>query len=82
MTFKDKISLGIPTELPAPREYPSGINRAPKRKDVLSKDEKRLAVRKCIAIFSIRMARNSGTRILKGISIIWANIYVSIQARI
>ena len=40
MTFKEQILQGIPSELPNKKEYPQGINRAPKRKDILSIEEK------------------------------------------
>lgn len=51
MTFQEHILQGIPTELPPKREYPKGINRAPKRKDSLSKEEKQLAVRNALRYF-------------------------------
>ncbi len=51
MTFKEQIRQGIPSELPQKRVYPKGINRAPKRKDSLSKEEKQLAVRNALRYF-------------------------------
>ncbi len=51
MTFKEQILQGIPSELPAKREYPKGINRAPKRKDILSVEEKQLAIRNALRYF-------------------------------
>lgn len=51
MTFQDQIRQGIPNKLPAKREYPKGINRAPKRKDILSKEEKQLALRNALRYF-------------------------------
>ena len=51
MTFKEQILEGIPTELPERYSYPKNINRAPKRKDVLSKDEKCLAIRNALRYF-------------------------------
>ncbi len=51
MTFQDKILQGIPHVLPAKRRYPSGVNRAPKRKDILTKAEKQLAVRNALRYF-------------------------------
>ncbi|MCP9198401.1 urocanate hydratase [Gramella sp. GC03-9] len=51
MTFKEKILQGIPKELPSKREYPQGINPAPKRKDILSRDEKQLAIRNALRYF-------------------------------
>lgn len=51
MTFKEQILQGIPSELPSKRVYPEGINRAPKRKDILSKEEKQLAIRNALRYF-------------------------------
>ena len=51
MTFKEQIEQGIPVELPAKRAYPKGVNRAPKRKDILCKEEKQLAVRNALRYF-------------------------------
>jgi len=51
MTFKEQILQGIPSELPAKRDYPEGINRAPGRKDILSVEEKQLAVRNALRYF-------------------------------
>jgi len=51
MTFKQQIQQGIPNQLPAKKQYPEGINRAPKRKDILSKEEKQLAIRNALRYF-------------------------------
>ncbi|WP_422397768.1 urocanate hydratase [Shewanella khirikhana] len=51
MTFKAQIQQGIPSELPAPKPYPAGANRAPKRKDILTPAEKQLAVRNALRYF-------------------------------
>ncbi|WP_333795907.1 urocanate hydratase [Rheinheimera sp.] len=51
MTFQDQIKQGIPAELPAAKAYPVGANRAPKRKDILTKAEKQLAVRNALRYF-------------------------------
>ncbi|WP_283235116.1 hypothetical protein [Pseudoalteromonas sp. S1650] len=40
MTYQEQIKQGIPSLLPDPKPYPSHANRAPKRKDILSADEK------------------------------------------
>ncbi|MCF7568289.1 urocanate hydratase [Sabulilitoribacter arenilitoris] len=53
MTFKEQIIQGIPTKLPLKREYPANVNRAPKRKDILSKEEKQLAIRNALRYFPI-----------------------------
>ena len=49
--FKTQIQKGIPTELPGAKAYPENINRAPKRKDILSKEEKQLAVQNALRYF-------------------------------
>ncbi|MCO7189022.1 MULTISPECIES: urocanate hydratase [unclassified Pseudoalteromonas] len=51
LSFQDQIKQGIPSELPAPKAYPAGANRAPKRKDILSADEKQLALRNALRYF-------------------------------
>ena len=51
MTFKEQILQGLPNTLPSKKAYPIGGNRAPKRKDVLSKEEKQLAIRNALRYF-------------------------------
>ncbi|MFN6264167.1 MAG: urocanate hydratase [Chromatiaceae bacterium] len=51
MNFQDQIKQGIPSELPAVKPYPADANRAPKRKDILTKAEKQLAVRNALRYF-------------------------------
>ena len=49
--FKKTISTGIPANLPEAPAYDKNINHAPKRKDILSKEEKQLAVRNALRYF-------------------------------
>ncbi|MFD1615548.1 urocanate hydratase [Gelatiniphilus marinus] len=51
MTFKEHILQGIPTKLPVKRPDTKDANRAPKRKDILSKEEKQLAIRNALRYF-------------------------------
>ncbi len=51
MTFKEQIIQGIPNTLPSKKEYPKGGNPAPKRKDSLTVEEKKLAVRNALRYF-------------------------------
>lgn len=51
MTFKEQIQLGIPTELPPKKQFDTSVNHAPKRKEILSADEKKLAVRNALRYF-------------------------------
>ncbi len=50
-TFKDAILTGIPNELPPSRTYDCSVNHAPKRKDILSTAEKKLAVKNSLRYF-------------------------------
>ena len=49
--FKREIRLGIPNELPEPKPYDTEINHAPKRKEILSSEEKKLALRNALRYF-------------------------------
>ena len=51
MTFQDQIKQGIPMELPSPKPYDSSVNHAPKRKDILSNEEKKLALQNALRYF-------------------------------
>lgn len=49
--FKAAIRAGIPGVLPEPREYDKEVNHAPKRKEILTEDEKKLALRNALRYF-------------------------------
>ncbi len=49
--FQHAIQEGIPASLPAPKPYDPEINHAPKRKDILSREEKKLALRNALRYF-------------------------------
>ncbi|RLK06800.1 urocanate hydratase [Tenacibaculum discolor] len=51
MTFKEQIKQGIPTALPPKKEYDTTINHAPKRKEILTEEEKKLALRNALRYF-------------------------------
>ena len=51
MDFKSQILKGLPDKLPNKKTYPKNTNRAPKRKDILSKEDKRLAIRNALRYF-------------------------------
>ena len=51
MTFKEEILEGIPSELPPYKAFDSNLNHAPKRKDILSDAEKKLAIRNALRYF-------------------------------
>src|SRR5690554_3665465 len=51
MNFKESILSGIPNQLPEPKPYDPNINHAPKRKEILSEEEKKLALRNALRYF-------------------------------
>ena len=51
MTFKEEILQGIPASLPEAKPYDKEINHAPKRKDILSPEEKVLALKNALRYF-------------------------------
>lgn len=51
MTFQQQIQQGIPTELPQPKPYETAINHAPKRKEILNEEEKKLALKNALRYF-------------------------------
>lgn len=51
MDFKQAILMGIPDTLPAAKAQDPHINHAPKRKDCLSADEKKLAIQNALRYF-------------------------------
>lgn len=51
MTFKEQIQEGIPSVLPEAKQYDPTINHAPKRKEILSAEEKKLALRNALRYF-------------------------------
>ena len=54
MDFKQTILAGIPDVLPEPRPYDTTVNHAPKRKDILTVEQKKLAVRNALRYFDPR----------------------------
>ena len=51
MGFKEDILAGIPAILPEPKPYDPIINHAPKRKEILSQEEKVLAIKNALRYF-------------------------------
>lgn len=51
MTFREQIQQGIPTELPQVKPYEPQINHAPKRKEILNEEEKKLALINALRYF-------------------------------
>ena len=51
MTFQEQITQGIPSVLPNIKPYETEINHAPKRKEILSDEEKKLALKNALRYF-------------------------------
>ncbi len=51
MNFREDILAGIPAILPEPKPYDEKINHAPKRKEILSAEEKVLAIKNALRYF-------------------------------
>ena len=51
LSFKEQIIQGIPSELPLKKEYDNSVSHAPKRKDILSAEEKKLALKNALRYF-------------------------------
>lgn len=51
MTFQEQIQQGIPNQLPAAKPYETNINHAPKRKEILGEEEKKLALKNALRYF-------------------------------
>jgi len=52
--FKNAILAGIPHELPQKRELDKTVSHAPKRKNILTKDEKHLAIKNALRYFPVK----------------------------
>ena len=51
MTFQEQIQQGIPTILPTKKAWDPSINHAPKRKEILNEEEKKLALKNALRYF-------------------------------
>lgn len=51
LSFQDQILQGIPEELPEAKPYDLSVSHAPKRKDILSIEEKKLALKNALRYF-------------------------------
>ncbi len=49
--FREKVCEGIPAVIPAAKPYDSSINHAPRRKDILTLEEKKLALKNALRYF-------------------------------
>src|SRR5689334_13231787 len=54
LSFQEQILQGIPEALPDPKAYDVGVSHAPKRKDILTREEKKLSVQNALRYFHPR----------------------------
>lgn len=52
-SFQQSILQGIPEKLPEPQPFDPDVNHAPRRKDILSEEEKKLAVKNALRYFPV-----------------------------
>lgn len=80
--FKAAIRAGIPDVLPEPREYDKEVNHAPKRKEILTEDEKKLALRNALRYFPKKFHKDTCTGVCCRAARLRTHIYVQIQTYI
>ena len=49
--IKEAILRGIPSKLPPKKEYDTSVSHAPNRKDILTTEEKKLAIKNALRYF-------------------------------
>lgn len=55
--FQKEIRMGIPDTLPEKPVYDTTVNHAPKRKDILTQEQKKLALRNALRYFPEHLHR-------------------------
>jgi len=53
--FRSEIREGIPDHLPGPNTFDTSVNHAPRRRDLLTTDEKKLALRNALRYFPVHL---------------------------
>ena len=64
-TFHQQIKEGVPSSIPTIKEKESGINHAPKRKQILSEDERKLALRNALRYFPVNQHKELAAEFLQ-----------------
>ena len=77
MSFQKSIQQGLPHKLPASSGPSANAHHAPKRKDALSKDEKRLAVANALRYFPKNWHRELAPEFAKELAA-YGRIYICI----
>lgn len=79
--FQEQIKAGIPDVLPAPKPYDPTINHAPKRKEILTEEERVLAIRNALRYFPAKH-HEVGPRVRRGAAQVRSYLYVSFPSRL
>jgi urocanate hydratase len=66
--FSLAIREGIPDQLPEPKPFDHRINHAPRRKDILSPEEKKLALRNALRYFPVHLHQELAPEFLQELS--------------
>ncbi|MBN2175960.1 MAG: urocanate hydratase [Bacteroidales bacterium] len=53
-SFQKAVLEGIPKDIPQPKPWDENVNHAPKRKDILSQEEKKLAIKNALRYFDVK----------------------------
>ena len=64
-TFQKEITQGLPEQLPVKRSVPGDVNRAPKRKDILTAKEKKLALENALRYFPVEWHKTLAAEFLE-----------------
>lgn len=62
--FKDQLMEGIPDKLPPKKTYDSSVNHAPTRKDILTQEEKKIALKNALRYFPEELHRELASEFL------------------
>ena len=76
-TFQEQIKEGIPQQIPSLKQFDATINHAPKRKEILTVEEKKLALRNALRYFP-----KEQHGVLAKEFLLELNIHVSFHARL
>ncbi|WP_258104534.1 urocanate hydratase [Marinoscillum sp. MHG1-6] len=76
MNFKEAIAQGIPSKLPDPQSLDSSVSHAPKRKDILNADERKLAIRNALRYFPKDWHKELAQEFLKELDL-YGRIYMN-----
>ncbi|MBR4980633.1 MAG: urocanate hydratase, partial [Bacteroidales bacterium] len=75
MTFKEEILAGLGDTLPSVKPYDKSINHAPKRKDILTEKEKKLALRNALRYFPAKFHKELAAEFLEELRL-YGRIYM------